>query len=82
MDSELLGEVREDIKWIRDRVVIHDGRITELFGNHQPGVITLMKKDIDELNKFKWKIAGVVASLVFLMEILHVLLEGGFKFIR
>lgn len=78
----LLSELQKDVKQMSDRVSRNDETLKTLIGNGQPGRITILEKNIEELNKFKWKLAGVGAVLIAMMEVMHVLLEGGFKFIR
>lgn len=68
----LLKEIRNDVKWIRDKTVRHDENLEDILGNGQPGRLTLVENNVEDLMKFKWKVAGGVAILVVFLEAVHV----------
>jgi hypothetical protein len=75
---EVLKEIRDDLKYVRDLVVGNDVMIHTIVGNGQPGRLTLLEKEVETLKALKWKMIGMVTLLSFIMEIFHV---GGSKLI-
>jgi hypothetical protein len=75
---EVLKEIRDDLKYVRDLVIGNDVIIHTIVGNGQPGRLTLVEKEVETLKALKWKMIGMVTLLSFIMEIFHV---GGSKLI-
>lgn len=54
------------------KVIEHDVQLKDLMGNGQPGRVKILEDNVQDLLSMKWKLAGFVVGLVFLMEGAHV----------
>lgn len=80
--NELLQEIREDLKFIRDKVISHDTSIKDIIGNGQPGRLKILEEQVEELKELKWKLVGLVVGIVMLVEGSHIGFDKLFELVK
>ena len=80
--NELLTEMRDDLKFIRDKVITHDTSIKDIIGNGQPGRLKVLEEQVEELKELKWKLVGLVVGIVMLVEGSHIGFDKLFELVK
>lgn len=75
---DIVTEIRADVKEVSKQTVENTTILHTIVGNGRPGRLDLAEANIDTLLQWRWKIAGMAAGLVAIMEVVHVLVEYGF----
>ena len=74
---DLLKEVRSDVKQIIITQTEHGVKLKDVLGNGKPGRLTEVEKDVEDINKLKYKAIGYGLGVLAVMEVMHVLFELG-----